>query len=80
MIELDFYATEGCHLCDEAIQQLESYRLYSKTPFTILYRDIIDNDAWYEAYQNEIPVLVNSQNNKQLTYPFEFTALLNLLA
>jgi glutaredoxin len=48
------YGRPGCHLCDEAREILE--RVRAQIPFTLLERDIEQDDALHAAYLERIPV------------------------
>ena len=79
MIDLILLGTEYCHLCDEAEQELESQRLFSKIPYQITVRDIIDDPQLFESYRETIPVVINRASGKELNYPFTFAELMTFL-
>lgn len=56
MREVVLYGRPGCHLCDDARAIVE--RLRGELPFTLVERDIEQDDALHAAYLERIPVLV----------------------
>lgn len=51
---LILYSKPGCHLCEglqEKLEQIEGLNLELEV------RDITSQDAWFQAYQYEVPVL-----------------------
>ncbi len=62
--DLFLYGSDGCHLCEQAAHLLQTLQI----PYQ--YRDIIDQDAWLEAYRIRIPVLASSQGD-ELNWPFD---------
>lgn len=50
-----FYTREGCHLCDQALEDLNSLR--DKYAFELIVIDIDDNENLQETYGMEIPVV-----------------------
>ncbi|WP_413699378.1 glutaredoxin family protein [Psychromonas sp. KJ10-10] len=62
------YYTDGCHLCDDAIELLEQLNLsYQKV-------DIVDSQALVELYGTLIPVVENEQG-AILNWPFSLQQL-----
>ncbi len=55
MPEVVLYGRPGCHLCDDARGVLE--RLRSELPFTLVERDIEQDDVLLRAYLERIPVI-----------------------
>ncbi len=53
--EVVLYGQPGCCLCDEARELLE--RVRAERRFTLLERDIGDDDALQRAYLERIPVV-----------------------
>ena len=54
-MRLILYSKPGCHLCEglqEKLEQVQSPR------FELEIRDITSQQAWFDAYQYEIPVLL----------------------
>ncbi len=53
-MQLILYSKPGCHLCEglqEKLEQIESFNLELEI------RDITSQEAWFQAYQYEVPVL-----------------------
>jgi hypothetical protein len=53
-MQLILYSKPGCHLCEglqEKLEQIEGLDLELEV------RDITSRDAWFQAYQYEVPVL-----------------------
>jgi glutaredoxin len=53
--EITLYGRPGCHLCDDARAVLE--RLRCELPFTLVERDIEQDDALMRSYLERIPVI-----------------------
>ncbi len=71
MEPLILYYTEHCHLCDEAEKLLLTAglgKVYEKT-------EIADKPELLERYEIYIPVLKRRDNEKELFWPFDATAL-----
>ncbi|HIF18538.1 MAG TPA: glutaredoxin family protein [Cycloclasticus sp.] len=75
-IELTFYTTDGCHLCEEAKSLLQ--QLLAKHPecYQIEVIDIADSDGLIEQYGTRIPVVKTSAGNDDLGWPFDYASLL----
>jgi glutaredoxin len=54
--EVTLYGRPGCHLCEDARIVLE--RVRTRTPFTLVERDIETDDALFRAYLERIPVVL----------------------
>jgi len=57
MKRLILYSKPGCHLCEGLQEKL------AQLPVEIEVRDITTNEAWFQKYQYEIPVLCAPQEN-----------------
>jgi glutaredoxin len=55
MSVLTVYSKPDCHLCEEAMTALRS--LQSDLAFTLVERDITDDEALHRAYFDRIPVV-----------------------
>ena len=55
MSVLTIYSKPDCHLCEEAMIFLRS--LQSELAFTLVERDISDDEALHRAYFDRIPVV-----------------------
>lgn len=51
METLILYSKPGCHLCEGLQEKLEML------PVQLEIRDITQNEAWFQRYQYEVPVL-----------------------
>ena len=51
MKTLILYSKPGCHLCEGLQEKLESL------PVQLEIRDITQNEAWFQKYQYEVPVV-----------------------
>ena len=51
MKKLILYSKPGCHLCEGLQEKLE------ELPLELEVRDITQNEAWFQKYQYEVPVL-----------------------
>jgi len=51
MTPLILYSKPGCHLCEGLQEKLE------KLPIQLEIRDITQNEAWFQQYQYEVPVI-----------------------
>ncbi|MEL6555517.1 MAG: glutaredoxin family protein [Cyanobacteria bacterium J06621_11] len=57
MTTLILYSKPGCHLCEGLQEKLETL------PLQIEVRDITQNEAWFQRYQYEVPVVCYSAQN-----------------
>jgi len=55
MAEVVLYGKPGCHLCDDARVVLEDVR--TELPFTLVERDIEQDDRLLRMYLERIPVI-----------------------
>ena len=51
-----FYYREGCHLCEDMIDQLKD--VFSDYPSNLISRNIDENLDWFNLYNTDIPVLI----------------------
>lgn len=65
-------STEACHLCEQAEALL--------APLDIMYSkiDIAEQEQWQEHYATKIPVLLNTETNQELCWPFNEKMVLAL--
>lgn len=61
------YGTEGCHLCEEAVLQLQPLA----HPQTWDSVDIMSNEALLAKYGTRIPVLRCLHTEAELNWPFD---------
>ncbi len=73
---ITLYTTAGCHLCDLALEQLQT--LQQRVPVELNSIEIGDDDALVAEYGTRIPV-VQVPNNAELGWPFELSELLAFL-
>lgn len=74
MLELNFYTTLGCHLCDEAQELLN--QLASDLQINTI--EIADDDALIEQYGTIIPVVSIVKTKQDLRWPFTLKDLESL--
>lgn len=55
------YSKPGCHLCEGLEEKLTAAHHLN---FDLEVRDITQNDAWFQRYQYEIPVLCQVQERE----------------
>ena len=70
------FTTAGCHLCDLALQQLQT--LQQQMPIIIQSVEIGDDDKLTAEYGIRIPV-VKCSNNAELGWLFDLPTLLSFL-
>jgi len=75
LVQLNFYTTIGCHLCDDAKQLLEQI----KSPIKINEIEIADDDALIEQYGTLIPVVTIQDTEKALNWPFTLMDIQDLI-
>ena len=74
-MDVAFYTTLGCHLCDEA-QAL----LHQVSPNThVKSVEIAESDELIALYGRRIPVLKRLDNFQELAWPFNEAALLSFM-
>jgi len=75
LIELTFYTTDGCHLCEEAQALLQQLLAQFPTRFNIELVDIVESEQLVEAYGVRIPVVVKRNESADLGWPFNYNQL-----
>lgn len=75
--ELILYSTEGCHLCDEA---LEVIRRALEEPCALTVVEIAHAPELLERYGVRIPVLRVEGESEELGWPFDAAAVQRFLA
>ncbi|MES2547675.1 MAG: glutaredoxin family protein [Pseudomonadota bacterium] len=68
------YSTSHCHLCDDATAILNKLSIYA---FTIV--EITDSEQLLLTYGTRIPVLQRTDNNAELTWPFNSKQVVQFL-
>ena len=73
----ELFGTLGCHLCEEAEQVLQPFVAQG---LVVELLDIIDSPEWMQRYALTIPVLRRVDKGKELNWPFDQSAVLQLLS
>jgi hypothetical protein len=61
-IELTLIGKPGCHLCDDAELVIQGVLADFTGSYAVIKKNILDDDALYARYTDEIPVLlINGQ-------------------
>lgn len=68
-MELIFYTTSHCHLCDQAERLLIQTPLATPVPVEVV--DISESADLVARYGTRIPVLQRSDNGVELNWPFD---------
>lgn len=71
-------STEGCHLCDEAVEIIVT--TMNPELHQVDEVDIAYNDALMEKYALLIPVLLDEQSGAELRWPFTQQQLIDFIA
>jgi hypothetical protein len=77
-MNLVFYTTTGCHLCEEANALLDVLKT-AHPAAEIETTDISCSEALVELYGIRIPVVKNKATGAELGWPFGYDELLNLI-
>lgn len=77
MVELEFFTTAGCHLCEEAEVLLQA--LVAQESVSVEVIDIAISEDLVELYGLRIPVVKNPTLDKEIGWPFDYSGLLNLI-
>jgi len=75
LIELTFYTTDGCHLCEEANVLLQQLLAQQPDQFQIKVVDIVESNDLVEQYGTRIPVVVREGALQDLGWPFDYLDL-----
>jgi hypothetical protein len=76
MIQLLFYTTSHCHLCEEAQFIIKNAHL----EIILIAVEITDDNLLIEKYGMKIPVLKRSDNKTELNWPFDEAKLKTFLS
>jgi len=79
LIELTFYTTDGCHLCEEAQALLQQLLAQFPDRFNIELVDIVESEQLVEAYGVRIPVVLEHNAREDLGWPFTYNSLIEYL-
>lgn len=66
--ELELMTTQGCHLCDDAVELL--LQVLDADRFSVVLVDIAFDDELMERYAIRIPVVVCPATGTELNWPF----------
>jgi len=69
MVEIDFFTTDGCHLCNEALALCEPFKEAGIIKINCI--DIVDEEHLVELYGIRIPVIKRRDSNLELGWPFD---------
>jgi len=75
IVNLSFYTTDGCHLCEEAKVLLQQLLAQQPERFQIEVVDIIESNDLVEQYGTRIPVVVREGDQQDLGWPFDYFEL-----
>lgn len=78
MLKLDLMTTEGCHLCDLAIDVLQQVLVPGEAEVDLV--DIVYDEGLMQRYAERIPVLVQPDSEQELGWPFDANRLRQFLA
>jgi len=71
MTRFAFYTTEGCHLCEQAWEQVIALGLVND----MTQIEIIHDEADIAHYGIRIPVIRDCETEKEIGWPFDVTEL-----
>lgn len=74
MADFILYGTDGCHLCEEAVE------LVLHTAISFEERDIVDDSLAMQLYSLRIPVLRHVLSGAELGWPFDDLQLAHFIA
>jgi len=78
--ELNFYTTDGCHLCEEATGLLQQLLAQYPEQYQIELIDIVESDRLVELYGVRIPVIAKQDDTDGLGWPFDGAQLLTYVS
>lgn len=79
LLELEFYTTEGCHLCGEAEVLLQQLLAQYQNQLQIEVIDIVESEELIQQYGTRIPVLSKTATKTELGWPFDYSQLTGFL-
>ena len=65
-MQLILYTKPGCHLCEGLQEKLARVTQFN---FDLEIRDITTNNEWFNAYQYEVPVLMQKLDGTEKSLP-----------
>lgn len=75
--DLQFFTTEGCRLCDEALELVRP--IARRRGFALQTREILSDETAEAAYGEAIPVLRRTDSGRELRWPFASTDVYRFL-
>jgi glutaredoxin len=75
MKHLILYTTQGCHLCEIALQLIQ--RTLARENFRLEEVEISNSERLVDDYGIRIPVLADPESRAELGWPFDAQQLLN---
>ena len=81
-MNVNFYTTAGCHLCEEALVLLRALQEQGQDPgrpLQITEIDIADSEALLTLYDVRIPVITSDSSTGELGWPFSVEELSRFL-
>jgi hypothetical protein len=78
-IELVFYTTDGCHLCEDAQGLLQQLLADYPQCYQVEIIDIVESESLVEQYGTRIPVIANSTGKSDLGWPFDYPKLISFV-
>lgn len=79
LAELEFYTTDGCHLCEEAEVLLQQLLVQYPNQLQIEVIDIVESEELIQQYGTRIPVLSKTAAQAELAWPFDYSQLTDFL-
>ncbi len=71
MLHLILFGTEGCHLCEEALDRISQALCALGIPATLQQTDIAGDEALLADFGVRIPVLRDVLTGHELEWPFD---------
>lgn len=64
--QLILYSKPDCHLCEGLLEKLQAL---TQPDFSLEVRDITTRPEWFDAYQLEVPVVVQMFEGEEIVLP-----------
>jgi len=77
VLEVEFYTTDCCHLCEEAMLLCENFLQQGVINMNVI--EIADSDKLMELYGIRIPVIKRLDSGNELGWPFDINILTDFL-
>jgi len=78
-VNLSFYTTDGCHLCEDAMLLLQQLLAEYPEQYQVEIIDIVQSDDLIEEYGIRIPVLLKTSLKEDLGWPFDYQSVLDYI-